>query len=318
MRLLAGCAWLGGTVALADDASSVDVVWDAPAGCPSAAAVRDEIDGLLGGAATVRARASLRVHATVTRAERWTVTIETVSGAGSGHRSIEASSCDGLASASALIVALMIDPDAVAAHAKNTAETKAEVRPAPPPAPAPVVPSPASPRSTLGLVAAGGAAHLGVLPAADAGFELGLGLVRAGWRGELRLAYFPRRVRSEPVADVPGAYGRFGFSAATVDGCRLAKWQRVELGGCALLEAGILAGEGFGASEPSTQLTPWLGLGAGGVLVVEATAWLRFPLHVEGVVPLWRPNFVFRRADHPIFRSAPVGGRLTLAAEARF
>jgi hypothetical protein len=38
------------------------------------------------------------------------------------------------------------------------------------------------------------------------------------------------------------------------------------------------------------------------------------------VAPLWRPHFVWSSvgANRPIFRSAPMGGRLTAGAELRF
>ena len=114
---------------LASAQGTVDFQWLAPEGCPSPGSVRSEIDGLLGGAAGERARQNLSMHATVEHGVRWLVTLETRSGTVTGHRTIEAVTCQALGSATALIEALIIDPDAVAAHAQKAKAPE----PGPPP-----------------------------------------------------------------------------------------------------------------------------------------------------------------------------------------
>jgi hypothetical protein len=162
-----------------------------------------------------------------------------------------------------------------------------------------------------------GTGHAGVLPAADIGLGAGLGLVAGPWRFELRAAYHPRAHDSESVA-AGTAYGRFRFAAATVAGCRMARGVRVQLGGCANAELGAVSGVGSGGLTNASKTTPWMGLGAGGAMVFVATSWLQFPLHVDAVLPLWRPDYVFEGAARPVFRSALVGARVSLAAEAQF
>jgi hypothetical protein len=102
--------------ARAKDESGFAFAWQAPQGCPAESEVEREIGNLLGGPAVEHARDSLRVQATVEHGPQWFVTLDTESKTASGHRTIEAVTCQGLANATALIVALMIDPDAVAAH----------------------------------------------------------------------------------------------------------------------------------------------------------------------------------------------------------
>jgi hypothetical protein len=158
------------------------------------------------------------------------------------------------------------------------------------------------------------------LPGPDVGLGATIGLAHGPWRVELRGAYGPRAVPSAALADVPDVYGKFRFFAGTLTGCWLWRGGVVALGPCALAEIGAVHGEGVAADTTTSQTTPWFGLGAGGALVLKATPWLRFPLHVDAVAPLWRPHFVWSSvgANRPIFRSAPMGGRLTAGAELRF
>lgn len=314
------CCLLAGTsLVRAEEKGSVDFEWSAPAGCPPAASVQSEIDELLGGAARDRAREHLSVRATVERGALWLVTLETQSGTASGHRTIEAVTCQGLASATALIVALMIDPDAVAAHAGKGKEKEPSPLPAPAPAPPDATsPPPPAARASFGLAGLGAAGNLGVLPGPDVGIGATVGLLRGHWRIELRAAYGPRDVQSDPLADPAGAYGRFRFFAGTLAGCWTMLQSVVDMGPCAEAEIGAMYGEGSHSSQNTSETTPWFGLGAGGVLVIKATPWLHFPLHADAVVPLWRPNFVLRPTDISIFRARPVGGRLTAGVEMQF
>lgn len=110
--------------ARAEEGSGFAFEWRAPEGCPSASVVEEEIAHLLGGPAREHARDDLRVQATVERGSHWLVTLETTSKTARGHRTIEAATCQGLANATALIVALLIDPDAVAAHTGKSQDSE--------------------------------------------------------------------------------------------------------------------------------------------------------------------------------------------------
>jgi hypothetical protein len=312
---------LAGQARLASAQNNVDFAWVAPEGCPSQSSVTTEIETLLGGTSE-RAQQKLSVRATVERGPLWLVTLETRSAEATGHRTLEAVTCQALASATALIVALMIDPDAVAAQAKKAKPPEPIPQPAvPPPAPAALAPAPPGPptaRNTFVLAGLGASGSLGVLPGPDLDLTAALGVSHGPWRVELRGAYGVRTVNSDPLAQASDAYGRFRFIAGTLAGCWVLSWAAVDLGPCADAEFGVVSGEGVGQLEVASENTPWLGLGAGGALVLKATSWLHFPVHADAIVPLSRPNFVFRNVDSPIFRSWPVGGRLSAGVEVQF
>ena len=311
----------------ADAGGGLAFAWRAPEGCPPASAVEAEIERLLGGPAGEHSSSDLHVQATVERGALWFVTLETASKTASGHRTIEAATCRGLANATALIVALMIDPDAVAAR---TGIAKGDETPPPSPsvptarAPTPTPAEPgsepgkASARETHGLLGVAAAGSLGVLPSPDVGGSASVGVVRPRWRGEARATYGLRRVQSDPLADAAGAYGRFSFVAGSLAGCMSFLWPGLEMGPCASAEVGVVRGQGVGASQTTSKPTPWIAVGAGGFLAIRANPWLYFPIHVDAVFPLWRPHYVFSNVPTPIFQSWFVGGRLTAGVELRF
>ena len=303
------------SVAYGQEGDQFTLLWAAPGECPTEKRVRADIDNLLGGPAGRRLRARLEVEASVKHAELWRVTLDTVSAGTTGHRSIEASTCEGLANATALIVALMIDPDAVAARSNKPKP------PEPPPVASPAQPGSAPPTlssSSVGLIGAGTAGTLGVLPAADVGATGHVGLQRRWLRVELQLYYGLRRVHSEASSELPGAYGEFGFYAAMLRGCWVVSSTMFEVGPCAAIEAGLLRGQGIKVSEPSSETTPWLAMGAGGVMGIKAGTWLRFPVHLDAIAPVLRSGFVFRNVQSPILRSWRVGVRLAVSAELQF
>jgi hypothetical protein len=298
----------------ADADKGFDFTWLAPAGCPPAEDVRSEIDRLLGSPAHAAASGDLNVRASVEHESHWLVTLETTLGTRSGHRTISASSCQGLANATALIVALMIDPDAVAAHSHPPEGEP--LAPAPGPEPAPSMALPSAPATFLaGLGAAG---HWGVLPSPDLGMNASVGVMGSFWRVEVLASYGPRAVHSQAMSDPPGAFGRFRLYTGGLAGCLALKRAALELGPCLDFEVGVVQGEGLAAPVTSSKTTPWLALGAGAFVAFKANRWLGFPVHIDAVVPLWRPRFTFDGAETPIFRSAIVGGRATAGVEVQF
>jgi len=94
--------------------SPVKLRWTAPPSCPQAADVEREIDRLLGERSA--GETPLEVTGAVRRDEagRYRVRLEIKGEDGPSSREVDASSCAALGDAAALIIAMTIDPDAVA------------------------------------------------------------------------------------------------------------------------------------------------------------------------------------------------------------
>jgi hypothetical protein len=130
--VMALVAFFAHGVAQAEKPPHVVIAWSAPAGCPGAADVSASVDKLLGEQAP-RPQAPLRVSATITKAARgaFRARLEIEAKEARRVREFQGISCAAVADATALIIALTIDPSAV------VMETPA--------APPPAAPKPATP-----------------------------------------------------------------------------------------------------------------------------------------------------------------------------
>ncbi|MCA9604263.1 MAG: hypothetical protein KC619_01625 [Myxococcales bacterium] len=115
-RIVPPLTALGVLLAPMPAAAQLAIDWDVPAGeCPTVDAVRGEVVRLVGG--TLPEDLELEAHAIAEHgAGRWTLRLHTRMDGVDGERVVEGDACAPLADATALILALMIDPDAVAAH----------------------------------------------------------------------------------------------------------------------------------------------------------------------------------------------------------
>jgi len=270
--------------------------WDAPEECLSQQQVQAEIARLVGGDIQLH-EGELEAKATVSHGRLWSADLMTQHLGQTGYRRIEAPSCKAAADAIALIVALLIDPDAVAANAQ---------------APEPEVPSvPEPPRSNRRemqlLVGVHAQGRIGTLPGADLGLGLGLGLAGARWRTDLRWSYGLRR---DQVASLPsGASGRFNIAAGAVTECFNMGQDKLRFGPCAALEAGRVSVNGFGATAGFSRDALWLALGGGGFVSIVMGQHLHALMEVDVVAPLYRPDYVFQDVPGVVFRAPAVGGR---------
>lgn len=296
----------------AGEAGALTFSWQAPAGCPSRDDLRAEIARLLGGDTRVPQNGDIKARAVVAHGQTWSLAIETELAGRPGQRSIEAASCQDLADATALIIALMIDPDAVAAHAT-------------PPKPIPATPSvqagpvPAKqPRSVEYLVGIHAAGSYGTLPSVDVGLGGGVGLAGRRWRAELRGTYGLRREQKAMAAAPAGAYGLFGFTSATLAACFNLGREGSAFGPCADYELGVISARGFGVSESLPAQTLWSALGAGAYAAIRLGSHFSLPLHVDVLAPLRRTEFVFKNEPGRVFQAPAVGVRIGLGVELHF
>ncbi|MCU0682174.1 MAG: hypothetical protein MUF34_07955 [Polyangiaceae bacterium] len=266
---------------------SVDFSWDAPAYCPSSARVLARAAEGLGDLAgeplpRVRARAEVRP------AEgdgRWHLALRTEGPRGDGERSLEASSCEELADAAALVLTLLV-----------RTEFERAVRPTPPARAEPPASTPAliTPAPHLrGALRLGALLDAGTLPQLAPGLGAAAALLRGPFRAELSGVFFFPQQQSEGPR--PGTGGKVGLVAGGLRGCYrpfrpfAGGW---EVNGCLGAELGYLRGEGVGLSTVRQGGGVWSALLAGGWVGIplgEAPVVLR--AGVEGGRTLAGPHF---------------------------
>lgn len=182
----------------------LSVHWDAPDSCPSEASLKQAVEAALGQPLKVARKQALSILASVSLGSAgYTATLRFQSPSGAEERTIDHPNCEKLMDATALVIALTIDPERVnAQQIKNQPESAATTQaPAPvsavavpPPAPSaparlPEVPRSKSPEtagapfhlplSVFGLVSGGALPSVGPgigvdLSAAREHFELGV------------------------------------------------------------------------------------------------------------------------------------------------
>jgi hypothetical protein len=312
-------AGLVASPAFAQTPARVQLVWNAPAGCPSAESVLADVHRLVG---------EQPAHGVVARAdvlqvapEHWSVHLSTDVDGTAGERSLDANSCASLATATALILAWTIDPQrALAARVPRpdaAGPSSPEVQPQ-----AAVLPG--LPRSGAHLqvvVAVSAAGNVGMLPGAGLGGQVAVGVLV----GPLRLEvagedWLVQKINgSGPLAN-QGA--RVHWLDVAARGCfRGRLGSRFELDPC--LGGGLAwaSSSGVGEDTPYTPGATW------GVAVADVLASWRVagPLALRAsvgmAVPFARPNFVVANgAVQPpsIDKAAPVQGTGTLGLEVRF
>lgn len=94
------------------EAPSWRLEWDAPASCPDAASVRRSIARLLGGGGDAGAPLGARVVVARASLGGWHGELATTQGGVTARRSFDGTTCKDVADATALVVALMIEPRA--------------------------------------------------------------------------------------------------------------------------------------------------------------------------------------------------------------
>jgi hypothetical protein len=242
--------WFAFTIAAA---IMPEVVWRAPPGCPTEAAVRDRVATLLAGAeVTAGAAVELTVE---TRADgRWRLHAVLHGPSGVGERTLDADTCDALAETAALLTAIAAQPSLAGTvpppPPPSTDSSAAEERPpqpsgeqaspvvVPPTETAPSRPAPptARPRARRGLLALGGGVAVGVLTTPMAVLRAAGGVRGRRWSVALTQTFW--LPRDMPSAEVSGVGGRMWLWAAGLRGCGIPVNGRVEVDLCGAVEVG--------------------------------------------------------------------------------
>ncbi|MBX3220322.1 MAG: hypothetical protein KF795_07355 [Labilithrix sp.] len=239
------------------------------------------------------------------------------------ERAVESQTCPDVAKALALVVALYLDPDAVAGP-----EPVAE-EPATPPRPRPSAPSPISrasepppvgpPPFTFGVGAGGGvlggvgpavAPRAGVFAAMDVAFS-----AREWARASVRLSVDAATTN----ASVGAGSQRYALVAGGLRVCpvRLPLAPVVHLAPCAGMQVGLHRGTSGGIPSARAQDKTWLAPTATGSLGVDLSRAVALELEGGLVAPMVRTRF-FLGPDLTLFRTPAVAGTGGVSVLVRF
>jgi hypothetical protein len=253
----------------------IELDWRAPPSCPGPAEVLARVDRHRDPA--VVARVPLHASAVVDGddARGWTLALATRQGDALGDRSLAGASCDELADAAALILALSL---------RDEPETSAGASPPRPPVTPPVV-SPARAPWRFSARLAGGA-NAGLVPGVSLAPTLALTLTRGGWRAELTGAW----VFAARAVSPSGAGAMLGAWGVGVRGCAVPLAGAVEVDVCAASTAGAMYGESFAVSAPAAGETLWWGVGARVSAALRVGEFFALRAGADGSVLLLRPE----------------------------
>jgi hypothetical protein len=280
----------------------VDVAWAAPGDCPTSADLQGRVTTRIRGAAAVRARGRVE-HDGAT----WRLALAIETADTQGERTLEAASCESLASSAAVVIAMAIAPPrdepapVVAAPASS---------PSPPDRPAAPQRRPTPRFHVRGDVVA----DAGMMPSLAAGGGLSLGV----WAARRLSVEASTSVFASQDGTVAGSTR--GASFTLVSGGVRACWaltEGIEVAPCAGVVVERLGASGFGALRVSDASSVTWGPEALLTLAVPLVG----PVHLRGGVgvdvPISRQSFVINAAG-TVHRPAAVVPRGWLGPEVRF
>lgn len=352
MAALACSALAGPAAAQSAGAGPIALRWAAPEGCPDRDAVAARVEHLLGGppgAADRRLDAAGTVEV-IPRGYRLELVVS--SEGAESTRVLQGVSCESVADAGALVIALAFDPEAVTAQEIKRAEaeggppgaapdhqeaphahaepvpTAGLIRipvPIPAPPPRPVTPPPAPPRRSLlsfgGFVSLSGDA--GALPSVAPGVRAGLSLGIGAFRVEPAFEAWPSSKSALPGR--PGAGAELRLLAFSLDACRrVLPWDEgvtaAAAFGCAGFEIGELHGAGFGVASPASGGALWAAPKASLRAELSLATWAAITIDIGVAIPLDRRRFVLDLAAGRavVHEPSPVSGRAGLGVAFRY
>jgi len=321
-------------VPLPPDPLQLELHWSAPPTCPDADELEQRIAALL--PVAQQGEGTLRIDAVVVEeADGFTLTLSSTFRGLTEQRDFRSHVCTELVDTTALLVAIALEPGAIAVGSRPPEPTAVESRtPADPAsaAPAPAKTTVAAERRSGGhmrAIASGGrpfrerprrrpeaiairfagGLEVGALPPPTAALHGGIGLLWPRARAEIHGSWLAPRTRV-----VDGAGARYQLGAAGARGCGRFFVRDVELPLCVGAEGGVSRARPRGLASDRPVLAPWLGVIASfGV----ARAW--------GPVAIWSAAEVAVRAVGSRFwvgsavsvAQLPVSVRLLLGIEVR-
>lgn len=294
-------------------AAPVRLQWDAPEGCPDAQAVLAWVEALAPAAGSADARATV-----VLEGGEYVLQLE-ITGDATVTRTLQASDCRVVGRAAAVVIAVSLDPIAVAqTSAVTTALAGDEVvvpEPAPVVEPLPELPpertvppritTPARDDREPSTLEYGAGIGVGIdgllLPRTGAGLSLTPFVGTRRIHVEAALQYWmPHATNSGNTRDVQA---ELQMVTAGVRACPLLEWGRVRVPLCAGIDAGGVFARARGGELRNGQPAagPWAGVILAPGVRVSVARRVSVGLSVEGVISLYRPRFGVAGLDRDLW-----------------
>ena len=274
----------------------LELIWHGPADCERGAAVRAKVLRLLG--SRQAALSSVKVTVTVAREapSRYVAQLETVTAQGGGSKRLEGESCDAIALASSVVIALSIDPNAsLDAEQPALPEPEPERPPPRPPRPRPA-PRPREARETKPYLQGSIGVLFGLLGDPSAFTGAGIGVRHRRLSLELGGAVY--QSRDVTRTDRPKVGAKLRLFSAELLGCyAVVPFGLGVLEACPGLRVESLSARSFGVSNPDR----------GQVLLMAGLAVLRGRLHPTSWLSATLDAGLAARPFHPTFVLRGVG-----------
>lgn len=303
----------------ASEPGRVTLRWSAPADCPTEETVLAEVDRLLGARAPSD-EPILDVVAEVRQKDdgAYVVRLEIPGTDGPRVREVSALSCAALGQATALILAMMIDPEAALtappnpgpraleppieppqSNAVEPGKTAADLPPPPRPAGPVSKTQPAKPtprkivkahRPPLSAVF-----HLvedvGSLPKSTFGFGGAIGVMPGSWKFEAGATYF--LAKSSSFSAIPNAGARVDLlDVHLASGRVITPHPKIDFIPRIRFDMGRFRATSFGVSEVDQGSSYSFGLGVDSIVSVHISKYVRTRLELDGIWPLVHPRFI--------------------------
>lgn len=334
----------------ATEPGRVEFIWDAPAACPTEAEVSSRVETLLGTPLSEATNRRVSVIARVREeGDGWNMRLFTVTPEGTRERSLDHERCDLLAEATAVVVALAIDPAAagslqadddalslvvdadVDAHADVDADTDADADEDvdvdvdvdadadadPDPVPSSDEPrEAANEREIFGLVGLGGAVGWGALPRTAGGLAARIGVGWTHLRVEAVGRYWFRRDVRLQAPETSGADIEMWSFGPRVCGVPIAP--PIEIPICAGVEAGQMIARAVQLEQPRTVTAAWAAATLTAGIAWAPVRMFALRLDAEAFLALRRPAFDVEGGEGVLHRARAGGIRGILGFEVRF
>ena len=305
--------------ARAETQSAVDIVWRAPASCPSQRELESAVASTIGARATRREPIHADLDVWQSEAGGWKANLALSSAGQVTRRQVSGDTCQAVASAVAIVIGVAAIDDRVSAPDVASNPAPVETSPVAPasagssaPTPPSATPPPRPPRvgsaaRPLGPLptesvpsgrgrsrrpplelGASAVLDIGSLPDATPGIELFLGVRPGYWRFEVVGTYLAEEPGRLPSAPGEGA----NLSQVDVGARACTAWGngRLEAGPCIAARVAWMLASGVGPNPTSGTGNVVTGaLGGRGTL--RLTSWANVHLAAEALAPVNRPDF---------------------------